>query len=237
MPPPNTPKPRKPAVQRSTDAGYRKGEAMRKRILDAALAAFGSKGFAAATTRQIAETAGTNLPGLTYYFGSKEGLYLACAHEIVASFRLGTGAVAEAAAASLAKPDKSEAMIWLKRLFAALAHFLFSEEGAEDRALFVQREMTSPGPAFEILYAELWRPGIELAAALLSQAAAGRLSHADAQVRAVMMIASLTGFRSGQRIVARATGGDNHVERVIAALEDQIDAVATTGGEPDRAAP
>lgn len=232
MPPASPPKARKSAVQRSTDAGYRKGEEMRKRILDAALATFGSKGFAAATTRQIAETAGTNLPGLTYYFGSKEGLYLACAHEIVASFRQGTGAVAEAAAASLATPTEGDATIWLKRLFAALAHFLFSEEGAEDRALFVQREMTSPGPAFEILYAELWRPGIELAAALLKQAAAGRLSYADAQVRAVMMIASLTGFRSGQRIIARATGGDNHVDRVIAALDDQIDAIGEAQSRP-----
>ena len=139
MPPSSSPKTRKPAVQRSTDTGYRKGEEMRKRILDTALAVFGSKGFAVATTRQIAEGAGTNLPGLTYYFGNKEGLYLACAHEIVASFRLGVGAVAEVAAASLSKPDDHDATLWLKRLFTALAHFLLSEEGAEDRALFVQR--------------------------------------------------------------------------------------------------
>ena len=99
MPPSSSPKARKPVAQRSTDAGYRKGEEMRKRILDTALAVFGSRGFSAATTRQIAETAGTNLPGLTYYFGNKEGLYLACAHEIAASFRQGVGAVAEVAAA------------------------------------------------------------------------------------------------------------------------------------------
>ncbi|WP_374525228.1 CerR family C-terminal domain-containing protein [Sphingopyxis sp.] len=193
--------------------------------MDTALAVFGSRGFSAATTRQIAETAGTNLPGLTYYFGNKEGLYLACAHEIAASFRQGVGAVAEVAAASLSKPDGNDATLWLKRLFAALAHFLLSEEGAEDRALFVQREMASPGPAFEILYSELWRPGIELAAALIERAAAGSLSRADSQVRAVMMIASLTGFRSGQRIIARATGGADHVEQVIAALDAQIDAL------------
>ena len=85
--------------------------------------------------------------------------------------------------------------------------------------------MASPGPAFEILYSELWRPGIELAAALIERAAAGRLLRADSQVRAVMMIASLTGFRSGQRIIARATGGADHVEQVIAALNAQIDAL------------
>lgn len=222
--------PRKPSMsgpQRSADGGYRKGEETRKRILGAALAAFGRKGFAAVTTRQIADAADTNLPGLTYYFGNKEGLYLACAHDIVASFRQGVGSVAAVADAALSAPLASaDAAIWLKRLFAALAHFLLSEEGAEDRALFVQREMTSPGPAFEILYSELWRPGIELAAALLEQAAAGRLSSPDSKVRAVMMIASLTGFRSGQRIIARTAGDGDHVVQVIAALDEQIDALS-----------
>lgn len=225
MPSSPSPKAPKPTPQRSTDAGYRKGEEMRKRILATALAAFGSKGFAATTTRQIAEGAGTNLPGLTYYFGNKEGLYLACAHDIVASFRQGVGSVTEVAAASLSEPTDDDAKTLLKRLFAALADFLLSEDGAEDLALFVQREMASPGPAFEILYSELWRPGIELAAALLERAAAGRLSRADSQVRAIMMIASLTGFRSGQRIIARATGDTDHVEQIIAALDDQIEAL------------
>lgn len=225
MPPSNGKNAQKTVPLRSTDGGYRKGEETRVRILNAALAAFGSKGFAAVTTRQIAESAGTNLPGLTYYFGNKEGLYLACAHEIVASFRRGIGAVGEAAGGALARPlAREDAAGHLKQLFAALAHFLLSEAGAEDRAMFVQREMTSPGPAFEILYAELWQPGIELSAALLERAAGGRLSTTDSRVRAVMMIASLTGFRSGQRVVARTAGDDDHVAQITAALNEQIDA-------------
>lgn len=226
MPLPRSRKSINSAPQRPTDGGYRKGEETRKRILDAALAAFGRKGFAAVTTRQIADAAGTNLPGLTYYFGNKEGLYLACAHAIAASFRQGVGSVATVAGAALSEPlTRDEAATWLKRLFAALARFLLFEDGAEDRALFVQREMASPGPAFEILYSELWRPGIELATALLEQTAGGRLSGADSKVRAVMMIASLTGFRSGQRIIARTAGDGDHVAQVIAALDEQIDAL------------
>ena len=70
------------------------------KVADLSLAAFGRKGFAAVTTRQIADAADTNLPGLTYYFGNKEGLYLACAHDIVASFRQGVGSVAAVAVVS-----------------------------------------------------------------------------------------------------------------------------------------
>lgn len=40
-----------------------------------------------------------------------------------------------------------------------------------------------------------------------------------------MMIASLTGFRSGQRIIARAAGGGDHIDDVVAVLEAQIDSL------------
>ncbi len=208
------------------EGGYRKGEETRKRILAAALDAFGSEGFASVTTRKIAEAAGVNLPGLSYYFGNKEGLYLACAQDIVAAYREGVGTVAAVASAAFsAALPPHEARVLLKRLFAALARFLLTEEGAESRALFVQREMASPGPAFEILYAELWRPGIELAAALIERAAASELSAMQSKVRAVMMIASLTGFRSGQRIIARAAGRGDHIDDVVAVLEAQVDSL------------
>ena len=137
------------------------------------------------------------------------------------------GDIAETAAAALGEPiTADEARDLLKRLSASLAQFLLSADGAQDRALFVQQEMASPGPAFEILYAELWRPGIELAAALIARTTAGRLSGADSKVRAVLMIASLTGFSSGQRIIARTAGEGAHLEQVIAAIHEQIDALA-----------
>lgn len=227
MPPSRAPNPTVPAPLRPSGGGYRKGEETRRRILAIALRAFGNHGFAAVTTRQIAEAAGINLPALTYYFGNKEGLYLACAHDIASSFRLGVGDIAETAAAALGEPiSADEARELLKRLSASLAQFLLSADGAQDRALFVQQEMASPGPAFEILYAELWRPGIELAAALIARTTAGRLSGADSKVRAVLMIASLTGFSSGQRIIARTAGEGAHLEQVIAAIHEQIDALA-----------
>ena len=227
MPPSRASNPTVPAPLRPSGGGYRKGEETRRRILAIALRAFGNHGFAAVTTRQIAEAAGINLPALTYYFGNKEGLYLACAHDIASSFRLGVGDIAETAAAALGEPiTADEARDLLKRLSASLAQFLLSADGAQDRALFVQQDMASPGPAFEILYAELWRPGIELAAALIARTTAGRLSGADSKVRAVLMIASLTGFSSGQRIIARTAGEGAHLEQVIAAIHEQIDALA-----------
>lgn len=206
--------------------GYRKGEETRARILDAALTAFGNSGFSSVTTRQIAKQAGVNLPALTYYFGNKRGLYLACAHEIVARYRAGIGTVAEVSYAALHEPlIPDDARILLKRLFAALARFLLSTPGTRNPALFVQREIASLGPAFEILYAELWRPGIELVTNLIIQMTNGRLSEIEAQVRAVLMISSLTGFLSGLPVIARTAGEADHLALVIAAIEEQIESL------------
>src|SRR3546814_5183520 len=75
---PVNPSPSQPPL-RAPEGGYAKGEQTRARLLAAALDCFGPDGFEKVTTRQIATRAGVNLPALTYYFGSKEGLYLACA--------------------------------------------------------------------------------------------------------------------------------------------------------------
>lgn len=228
MPPSKARKTTGAAPLRPADGGYRKGEETRNRILLAALEVFGNNGFETVTTRQIAEAAGINLPGLTYYFGNKEGLYLACAQSIVASFREGVGATATEAMVALRKPmDATGARKLLKQLLAVLARFLLSSSTDQGRTLFVRREIASPGPAFEILYTELWLPGIEVTAQLLNRATSGRLSEPASKVRAIMMIASLTGFQSGRRVIARAAGDTDQVEEVIAALHEQIDALAS----------
>jgi len=44
-------------------------------------------------------------------------------------------------------------------------------------------------------------------------------------VRTVLTIASLTGFQSGRRVVARAAGHADPVDEVIDALYERIDAL------------
>ncbi len=49
----------------------------RSRLLAAAIPLFAEKGFAAVSIRELAEKAGINSAMISYYFGSKEGLYAA----------------------------------------------------------------------------------------------------------------------------------------------------------------
>jgi TetR/AcrR family transcriptional regulator, regulator of cefoperazone and chloramphenicol sensitivity len=53
------------------------GEQSRERLMRAGLALFAQHGFAKTSTREIAESAQTNIAAISYYFGDKAGLYRA----------------------------------------------------------------------------------------------------------------------------------------------------------------
>ena len=53
------------------------GEQSRERLLRAGLALFAQQGFDKTSTREIAESAQTNVAAISYYFGDKAGLYRA----------------------------------------------------------------------------------------------------------------------------------------------------------------
>ena len=68
--------------------GRKEAEAgeVRERLLSGATGLFASKGYAAATVRETVERAGVTKPVLYYYFGSKEGIYLALMREPFGKF-------------------------------------------------------------------------------------------------------------------------------------------------------
>jgi len=61
------------------------GEGARERLLAAGLRLFADKGYAEASTREVAEAAGVNVAAISYYFGDKAGLYRAVAVEPLGS--------------------------------------------------------------------------------------------------------------------------------------------------------
>lgn len=65
-----------------------RGELAKRQLLEAACEIFGKNGPDAATTRQIAQAAQQNIAAIAYYFGSKDGLYLAVAQHIADLIRL-----------------------------------------------------------------------------------------------------------------------------------------------------
>lgn len=217
------------SAPRRGSRGYGKGDDTRTRLIEEALRIFGEHGYRAATTRELAGAASTTLPSLSYYFGGKEGLYVACAESVVERFERATGEAAALAQAELGRSLEPErAREHLKAIFRALV-LLFTGRDAWRFAGFVRDVLDTPGPAFDVLYDRLWQPGIELTALLIQRAGAGHVPDGAAKVRAIMMISSLIGFGSGPEVVARAIGSeamDTSVRpQVLAVLEDQIDQI------------
>lgn len=221
-------------VRTVASAGYRKGEETQQRILDVALNAFGRASFKTVTTRRIAQAAGVSLPTLQYYFGDKEGLYRACAHAIVERYRRHTSAAAQAARALSENGAAETTRAQLKALIRALAEFLVGSTEAERWAQFVARELRDPGPAFEILYESLWRPGVELIARLIARILGRPQSDPAARIQALLLISSLLAFQSGRSVSLRtmrwSSIGPKELTMVLSILDAQIDAI---GQSPD----
>jgi TetR/AcrR family transcriptional regulator, regulator of cefoperazone and chloramphenicol sensitivity len=227
----NVPAPRKTSKVRAVaHGGYPKGDETRERILNVALKAFGQASFLAVTTRQISEAARVSLPTLQYYFGNKEGLYRACAETIVERYRRHTTPAAAEAAKTLSEDCAPEtARNHLKAVIGALARFLVGSKEAEHWAHFVARELRDPGPAFEILYSRLWRPGVELTARLIARVLGSPERDPAARLQALMLISSLLAFQSGRTMSLRAMRwsiiGREELAMVVSALDAQIDAI------------
>lgn len=65
-------------MRRKHQGGYTRGEETRARILGVAVELFGNLGFDSVTTRDVATAAAVPPNSLRYYFGNKQGLYIAC---------------------------------------------------------------------------------------------------------------------------------------------------------------
>lgn len=211
-------------------AGYRKGDETRQRILDAALRSFGEDSFKVVTTRRIAETADVSLPTLQYYFGDKEGLYRACAEAIVERYRGDTSAAATLAAKALkGKIPAETARAHLKAVIGALAGFLVGSREAERWTQFVAREVREPGPAFEIIYENLWRPGVDLTARLIARILGRPADDQGARIRALLLISSVMAFQPGRSISLRtmhwSAVGPEELALVLSSLNAQIESI------------
>jgi TetR/AcrR family transcriptional regulator, regulator of cefoperazone and chloramphenicol sensitivity len=222
---------RSPSKSRTTTrAVHQKGQETQERILNAAMKAFGEASFLAVTTRDIAQAASVSLPTLQYYFGHKEGLYRACAEAIVERYRSHMMAAGAKARGTLDEGASGEtARVQLKALFAALGGFLVGSKEASRWAPFLARELRDPGPAFEILYSGLWRPGVQITARLIARILGIPETDPAARIQALLLISSLLAFQSGRTISLRTlrwtTVGPAELAMVLAGVEAQIDAI------------
>jgi AcrR family transcriptional regulator len=123
----------------STTTPRRRDRAARElEMLDAAEEIFGERGYAATSMDDIAASVGVSKPLVYQYYGSKDGLFVACLSRLRAQL---LDAVSDAV---LAAPDAEQAM------YAGLTQwFRFLDEHPRAWAVMVDEGMLSAGPAAE----------------------------------------------------------------------------------------
>jgi AcrR family transcriptional regulator len=175
------------------------------RLIEAAIEQFGKNGMSAVGTRAIAKAAGVQMSAITYHFGGKEGLYLACARHIVGQI---SGRVerilAFAASHGIDSGERAGARAGVLAIMGGLATAMMRDEIAP-LARFVLREQMNSSPAFEIIYQGYMRVILEQIGALLQRIAGGYLKPEELRIRSVALLGQAFVFRFGRAALMRAT--------------------------------
>ena len=192
----------------------------REILIAAALDAFGQHGFISATTRDIAKAANMPMSQITYHFGGKEGLYLACAQMIADHMGAMIGETLATTQADLAaNPDRPTARMCLGRLLSGLATAML-DPATLAFSRFILREQAEPTPAFAILYDGVMSRvlgALERMIAILSGEAGE-----GTRVLAIAMIGQILAFRVAQASVLAFTGWKAIGEDQIAVIRQTL---------------
>ena len=173
-----------------------------EKLVEVAIELFGRNGFESVTTRAIAEAAGAQQSAISYHFGSKERLYLACAEHIAAEV---AGHVVPLVDGLGAVCDAADAGARIEAMLAAMVTLMMTDDIAP-LARFVVREQMNPGAAFDVLWERTIRQVAEPLVALLAVVARGRLSQEALRVRAFSLVGQAFAFRFGHASLLRLTG-------------------------------
>jgi AcrR family transcriptional regulator len=196
----------------------------RERLLAAAIDVFGRRGFAGSTTRMIASAAGVNLQSITYYFGGKQGLYLAAADHIaeLIGARIGpTGRRAQARFARRGQVSADEARELLADMLGAMAGILFSDEWMPV-ARFIVREQMDPTEAFDRLYAGVMEPQLEIARRVVGTITGEDPRTTRVRLRTLSLVGSIVFFRIAQAAALRQLGWTRTGPRELAAVRELV---------------
>jgi len=127
----------------------------RERILDTAEKLFSERGYTGTAIRDITDAAGVNVAAVNYHFRGKRNLYLEVFRRRIPALREGRLAAIRGDATGT-KPESLEDVV-----AAFVDHFvqdLYFSEGAGHFVNLVFREVSQPGPAFELVTGEMILP-------------------------------------------------------------------------------
>ncbi len=123
----------------------------KQKIMRAAIVLFANKGFDCTTTREICKAAGVNLSMISYYFKTKEGLYINLIESIV-DYGLSTLAEYFEKAKNIDDYSKEEKIDIYRKFLEAFVGIMYSELVPSCFVILMIKEQTNPHSRFSDMY-------------------------------------------------------------------------------------
>ena len=217
------------AFGRGRPATQARGEDTRRRILETALDLFAAQGYEGASTRQIAEGAGVNLPAIQYYFGNKEGLYRAIIDDITADTDRHMAGLAERVRAALDAPETPREALaaLLCEMLEIFVVLVTSGTQVESRRLFFARAEIEETPGLDILHENGMRQIFNPCLALLSRLHGKPATDQEMTVRTLALIGQVVIFCNNQKrpLLAGAGLDSESVRLMKLVVREHTDAI------------
>jgi Transcriptional regulator len=206
------------ATGRGRPGTQARGEDTRRRILETALDLFAAQGYEGASTRQIAEGAGVNLPAIQYYFGNKEGLYRAIIEDIVADTERHMAGVAPRVRAALDDPGTTREALTelLCEMLEVFVTLVTSGTQVESRRLLFARAEVEETPGLDRLHDNGMRQIFNPCLALFARIHGKAESDQEMLLRTMALIGQVVIFcNNNKRPILTAAGLDADSVRLM----------------------
>jgi TetR/AcrR family transcriptional regulator, regulator of cefoperazone and chloramphenicol sensitivity len=185
------------------------------RILEAAGEIFAELGYRAATVRHICEKAGANVAAVNYYFGDKEGLYLAVLRSV-------PDAHAEKYPSSQRRDANAAAEDKLRSYIESLLHRVFDPGRPGWHAKIIAREMVEPTRALDSLLDEVARPLHQELAGIVRELLGSAASDEQVRLCALSIMGQCVYYHHARTVIARLYPAQKYGPNGIARLVSHI---------------
>ena len=217
------------SVKEMPSVASARGADSRQRLLEVALDVFGQHGFDGASTREIVQKAGANLTAIPYYFGGKEGLYMAaveymvsdCVHRMAPAMERTREEVGDS------KLSRGELIERLCDLLDDFAAKLMGPQMPDHWSILFAREQMQPTAAFDKISAG-FRPFMDLLRELVGRIVGQSPDDPDTRLRVLTIFGQIMIFRTNRATVLRVMNWQKFGEPQLRAVQLLIRKQVTT---------
>ncbi len=200
----------------------------RQRLIEAGLDLFGKHSFEGASTRMLAERAQVNLAAITYYYGGKQGLYLAVADHIVDQVNglLGTRLAKVQEAIKKDGLSKEQGFLLLCEFLQFLVTRFLGRPQTDKWLSIIIREQLWPTEAFGILFEGFMRPLHQALFGLVARIAGRKPDDEEVKLRVLAIMGEIQIFHTSPSAVKRAlnwkTYGPENLDAIRCVIVDNL---------------